>query len=146
VQQAASSNNGLRRQRNGNRWRTDRQRVQDGVFRLRHTGTDAIETARKRLSGSLSRNVARCCFSQLETQLPDTFAPKSHRAPSRRTKHALTHTCDALAMPPAGLAYTFLTPSLPAHPSARDTPAKELCFAYETRRHHPASALRVRLV
>lgn len=71
---------------------------------------------------------------------------KSHRAPHEAYE---ARANAPLWTPPAGLAYTFLTPSLPDHPSARETAKKKSyahavsrSFAYETRRHHPGCVLR----
>ena len=90
-----------------------------------------IDTSRQVFSGLFSRNVARCCFFSHDsagnnTAPLDTFAPKSHRAPHEAYE---ARANAPLWTPPAGLAYTFLTPSLPDHPSARET-AKKKSYAH----------------
>jgi hypothetical protein len=102
----------------------------------------------KRVSGSLIQETLHASVSSALSwkQHRSSLDTKSRRAPheayeARANAHLWT--------PPAGLAYTFLTPSLPDHPSARETAEKKSyahavsrSFAYETRRHHPGSVLR----
>jgi hypothetical protein len=132
-----------RRQRNGNRWRTASQTPLSGsqaqMMRSRGPEKEFLDLCTETLHASVSSSLS---WKQHRSSL-DT---KSHRAPheayeARANAHLWT--------PPAGLAYTFLTPSLPGHPSARDAAKKKSyahavsrSFAYETRRHHPGSVLR----
>jgi len=137
-QRSGSARELSRRQRNGNRWRTARPRR-----RCQAQARDGEFPKRNSLVLSLHASLLTC--KQHRARLALSY-PNLTMLLMRRTKQGtLMHTCSATRS--AGLHInSLLTPSLPAHPNARDTSEKKLCFAYETRRHHSTRVLRRRLV